>query len=417
MLFRLVSLMKRSGSSIPYFAQRIPSDVRTRAIGRILSVPVGDQLVAIKVTPRTESIRFSLRTRDPVEAKIRHGRAAAHLEGLWRSLRVPKPVALSQRQATALSGELYRAWVNEDREKTVAVLWTPQGWVPAEVTAEENGAFFRSVSQHLDKAEGIDGAPNLEAAFGPLIDRLLQTKGIVEVDAESRPVLLEAFRLALRDAMQQRERNARFDYSPDPNAERFPKWAPRSEQSEPERTHKKATLTGLVEDWWREAESAGRKPSTHESYKNSFTGLQKFLRHNDALQVTPEDIIRFKDDRLATPNRRTRKPVSAKTVKDSDLSAFKTVFGWAVANRRIPANPATGITIKVGKARKLRSKGFADAEAQALLTAASNPKPSHDAPKTAAAKRWVPWLCAYTGALPSKGKRRGPWRIRMAMSP
>jgi integrase len=85
-------------------------------------------------------------------------------------------------------------------------------------------------------------------------------------------------------------------------------------------------------------------------------------------------------------------------VKDSDLSGLKTLFGWAVANRKLPSNPATGITIKLGKPAKLRSKGFTDAEAKAILTAASKIVRKGERPETAAAKRWVPWLCAYTGA-------------------
>jgi integrase len=126
--------------------------------------------------------------------------------------------------------------------------------------------------------------------------------------------------------------------------------------------------------------------------------LAAFLGHNDALRVTPEDILRFKDHRLSTINPRSLKPISAKTVKDSDLAGLKTIFGWAVSNLRLPTNPAAGITIKVGKSAKLRSKGFTDEEARAILSAASKLERTGERPWTFAAKRWVPWLCAYTGA-------------------
>jgi len=33
MLYRLVRPVRRSGSRIPYFIQRIPADVKTRAVG------------------------------------------------------------------------------------------------------------------------------------------------------------------------------------------------------------------------------------------------------------------------------------------------------------------------------------------------------------------------------------------------
>jgi integrase len=141
-----------------------------------------------------------------------------------------------------------------------------------------------------------------------------------------------------------------------------------------------SALSGLLAGWWREAQATGRKPSTYESYRNTVAGLTKFLDHNDASRVTPEDVVRFKDHRLANS-------VSAKTVKDSDLAALKTVFGWAVANKLL--------TIKLGKRPRLRSKGFTDKEAIDILTAALAVEPTT---KTKAALHWVPWLAAYTGA-------------------
>jgi integrase len=63
------------------------------------------------------------------------------------------------------------------------------------------------------------------------------------------------------------------------------------------------------------------------------------------------------------------------------------------------SNPAADVSIKVGKPRKLRSKGFSEPEAQSILQAALNYLPgTQEQPRTSAAKRWVPWLCAYTGA-------------------
>jgi len=50
-------------------------------------------------------------------------------------------------------------------------------------------------------------------------------------------------------------------------------------------------------------------------------------------------VLRFKDHRLATINPRNGKPISARTVNDSDLSGLKTVFEWAVRNRKMAANP------------------------------------------------------------------------------
>lgn len=78
---------------------------------------------------------------------------------------------------------------------------------------------------------------------------------------------------------------------------------------------------------------------------------------NNALQARPpgeaSDIIRFKDHRVDCLHPRTGKPISAKTVKDSDLPGLNTVFGWAVGNLKLSTNPAAGKTIKLGKAPNL----------------------------------------------------------------
>ncbi|WP_271595934.1 tyrosine-type recombinase/integrase [Bradyrhizobium sp. CCBAU 25360] len=154
----------------------------------------------------------------------------------------------------------------------------------------------------------------------------------------------------------------------------------------------------MIEGWWVEAKARNLKPSTHESYSNSMAAFVAFLGHDDSSRVTKDDVIGFKDHRLATITPRTGKPISAKTVKDSDLSGLKAVFGWAVSNGKMQRNPAEGITLKATKPRRLRSKAFTEAEAKAILASSLRVKRGGEMPETFAAKRWVPWLMAYTGA-------------------
>ncbi|MFY9294082.1 MAG: hypothetical protein WAP03_25835 [Methylorubrum rhodinum] len=73
-------------------------------------------------------------------------------------------------------------------------------------------------------------------------------------------------------------------------------------------------------------------------------------------------------------------------------------MNWAVANRRIAVNPVLGITVKVPKAVRLRDRDFTDDEAHTILKAASGPPNPRLSPGHAAARRWVPWLCAYSGS-------------------
>ncbi len=391
--------MKRPDSSIPQFAQRIPRDVLPLIAGRTLVLPLGCETVRVRFTATMRSVRFSLRTRDPAEAKARQGQAAAALERFWVTLRTDAPAALSHQQATALAGELYRAWSDGGADRTIAVQHTPDGrWERTRSMPAEEEAAFASARGKLEAAIEAEDTAGLEPTLGPLVDRLLLARGVSSVDADSRAVLLDAFARALRDAFAARERHAVGDYSPDPNANRFPEWQ-QEKVAPPPSSAGKTTLTGLVSDWWTERQAAGLKPSTHESYRNTVAAFVAYLKHNDAGRVTAEDVLGFKDHRLATINPRTGKAISAKTVKDSDIAGLKAIFAWAVANRRMASNPAKDVTLKLGKARKLRSKGLSDEEAHAILRAALAYQPGKgERPQTAAAKRWVPWLAAYTGA-------------------
>src|SRR5450631_223098 len=99
MLYRLARPMRRSGTSMSYFQQRIPFDVKARASAVRLDIPVGDETVSITIAPRADALRFSLRTRDPAETKIRHAIAAAYIERVWQALRRDRPMKLTHREA------------------------------------------------------------------------------------------------------------------------------------------------------------------------------------------------------------------------------------------------------------------------------------------------------------------------------
>lgn len=163
---------------------------------------------------------------------------------------------------------------------------------------------------------------------------------------------------------------------------------PRSEET---------TLTSLFEAYIRELKASGKGSEAEKRWKSVIADLRGFLKHEDAKRITKLDLVRWKDARLETH--------SAKTVRDSDMGAIKAILQWATDNGRLDTNPAQGIKIRVGKRITTREKGFNDTEALAILKAAKNYEPEKRSnPRTresvtlSAAKRWAPWLCAYTGA-------------------
>lgn len=160
----------------------------------------------------------------------------------------------------------------------------------------------------------------------------------------------------------------------------------------PRSTDRNQTITGLVDLWWVEAQAAGRSKSTYDANERAARYLVEFLGHDDASAVTTEDIIRFKDKRIADG-------VNLKTIKDSDLSSLRSLFGWALRNRKMACNPAEGVTVAKPKRLVTRDKHFTTEEAIAILNhAGSHRRRPSEGRKMALAKRWVPWLCAYSGA-------------------
>jgi len=408
--------MRRKGSRNVYYQGRVPGDVRPFvADGLKLAFPIGEEFVAVTVSPATRILKVSLRTSDPAEGKIRNAKAAVHIEGVWRGLRAGiRPdgaVALTHKQAVALAGRLYRAWANgEGRERSVGMVRVPVGpikageaagewkWVPESEPVGREGQdwqaeVWRSAKEHLEKVAALEAkhtgnSPSpLERAFGVIIDKLSLSEGMVKITPESRELLLGEFHRAMLDAVEKRQRNAAGDYSPDPKSERFPEFQrpqvaalPRpSPDRRPE-----VPLSGLLEAWWKENKAANRSPSTYESYERALRQLEAFLEHDDAQAVTADDVRRFKDHRIAGGR-------SLKTVKDSDIAALKSVFGWGVGNGLLAANPAEGVKVVAPKKVRVRSPEFTTEEARALLRHARDYKPANKriGARMAAAKRWV----------------------------
>eukprot|EP00873_Tetraselmis_striata_P032002 jgi/Tetstr1/452266/TSEL_039302.t1 len=144
MLLRLVTPVKRSGSSNIQLKKRIPLDVLPLVRGQQLAIPIGGEWASVTITDSMNTIRLSLRTADPSVAKVRQAEALAHLERVFESYRSDGPVELSQRNAVALSRGIYEGWAEgEARETTVALEHTEDGWKLAEgdTTADEGEGF------------------------------------------------------------------------------------------------------------------------------------------------------------------------------------------------------------------------------------------------------------------------------------
>lgn len=144
---------------------------------------------------------------------------------------------------------------------------------------------------------------------------------------------------------------------------------------------------------------AERQPTekTVKKFRVALTSLIAHLGHDDAARVTAEDVVAWKTALLVPlPGKEARNP---RTVRNGYLGGIKPVFGWATENKKIAVNPVAGITVRAPKRKTNRAvRGYSDAEAKVVLGAALAVDWEREASYGAFARRWLPWLCAYTGA-------------------
>jgi integrase len=351
MVLQMARPTKNAKTGVYYFRQKTPAD-----------------LVAIV---GKKEVGWTLGTKDPEQAKVLNAFAVQKQAMIWERYR-KRPEPLPHAKIVALSGILYRDYM--------AMLELEPG----------EPSVWSNVLALLDKAAAT--SEGLEKWYGSEADRMLLEQGIV-TDEASRGRLLAELHRSVKQWAQQQAKRAEGDYSPDPMADRFPVLSSSpavSPKGEPEGT----TIRSLFKLWERDHLADGKSPRTVGDFRQKIEALISFLGHEDARKVTPENIADWCDDL------RYEKNVGARTVSQKYLACVKLIFAVAVEKRKLKENPAKDMKVRFSKPTKSRPKGFTDDEAKAILSAALKDPQCFGRRSTEnkRAIRWVPWICAFTGA-------------------
>ena len=157
------------------------------------------------------------------------------------------------------------------------------------------------------------------------------------------------------------------------------------------------SLKTLLADYTGELQRSGRGSEAARRWRPCIEHLIAFLGHDDARGFSRQDVINWRDQLLTT--------LAPKTVRDAHVTALKAVLNWGVESGRLEKNVADGVKVRVPAQTMGRERGLTDGEAKSVLEAAtsyrrkvrSNSRTSESV-FVAAAKRWAPWLCAFSGA-------------------
>lgn len=157
------------------------------------------------------------------------------------------------------------------------------------------------------------------------------------------------------------------------------------------------TKVPLLETFEAYADKQEISAGVRREWRRYIEKLIVFLGHDDASQITASNIRDWRDKLLIEPTSqgRRRAPV---TVRDKYIVSLRAMLRYAVEEQLLKNNVASEVKVRVPKTPKLRDRTFTHDEAIAILSASLVPASPRMARGNILARRWVPWLCAYSGA-------------------
>ena len=169
----------------------------------------------------------------------------------------------------------------------------------------------------------------------------------------------------------------------------------RDEQSSVPILRTPVPLMTLFDEYVKESQPS---PATVKSFRRKVAVFIDFLGHDDAARITRRDVVRWKDYLLEC-GKKDGSSLSANSVKGTFLPAINSALRRGADSGQLAENVAFGVSVaRDTKKQSLRPKSFTRDEAQRILTATLDEPSSRLPSDRVLAIRWVPWLCAYTGA-------------------
>lgn len=286
---------------------------------------------------------------------------------MLRAIADQAPATLSQRHARAVAGEWYKAKVAQYEDNP----GRPEDWW-----------FTREELEPDDPEEREAGHVRPTGWLIEERDALLKAKGLRLTPASEDALLQEMGDLwvSLCDLM---ERRAQGDYGRDPLADTLP-----ALEAVPSKPKAAVSITQLFEDY-----TSTRKPTPHteRKWRSAVAKFVAHIGHDDATNVTRADASGWFDSLTAGG-------LTVKTVAMTYRAALSRVFKVAYDRGLLRDNPFAGLEVIGQRQRHTKRKSLSDTEAQAILAAAMAKQPEGLSAEHARARRWVPWVCAYTGA-------------------
>lgn len=218
-----------------------------------------------------KEVGWSLKTKDPEEAKVRNVEAVRKQAMLWESLR-RRPEPLPHQQIVALSGIFYRDYMAHlEQEPGEPAIWT------------ETLALLDRLAANSEAQERW---------YEPTIDNLLLQHGLVTDEVSRKRLILETDR-AFRQVAEQQLKRSEGDYTPDLKANRFPAVASPNER--PKESQETPSIRAMFKLWERDHLSNGKSARTAGDFRHKIESLVSYVGHDEADRVTAEEVADWCD--------------------------------------------------------------------------------------------------------------------------
>ena len=294
------------------------------------------------------------------------------LDQRWAKLR-RAPVSLDFIATQALAGEFYADLIARHRREP----GPPKQW---KMRAHWD-RFNRRLMPERCFAKPLTSMPNMRLQLE--VKAFLLEKGM-RLDPVSRHRFLLATADASILAAEQIGRIASADFSPDPNVNRFP--------AEDRKRGPHNRFDVLFD---RFADKAEYPERTRRSWKSRVTRFMAFCGREYPADVTKQDVIKFTDYLI------DQKLDRDATIRNGYYAAIRAFLKWCLANDVGPdVDPLAHVRIYSdrNKSKARPRKGYSDQEAATILAATLRAAPGSRFATSNAACRWIPWICATTGA-------------------
>jgi integrase len=385
MALRMAKLRRDKSSGSWLSRKEIPSDLRG---------PYG----AIYKKRREEIFRASADC-PAAHAKVLFSEWQSEIDSRFAALRAKQRGQgrdLTQRQAHALVGEWYR-WFTAQHDENPG---HPDKWRDH----YEGWDAYLYHSEAYDMEAGVidlDAPGAREELHPPIAEEARTTEFLISKGETLTPAALNMFLdhvlWVYPKAVSLLERRATGDYSPDEHLRTLPEY----QQPKPSGPKTPTALQGskghpsalqLFETYIRAAKLA---PATILRRRGVFTELDAHLNGRGFDTLTDEEAQEWITSRVTDKR-------SAQTVQKIYIGSLKGLGRWAVRQKDIPVarSPFEQVTIVVPRqTRNRETRAFTTDEMQIILGAASKITTAATIKSTAqAVRRWVTWICAYTGA-------------------